>query len=269
MKAYLSQRTLDELAAVVAESGAWARSMQSSVHRSYKSDGTPVTEVDLEISRRIIAHIEEHIPGANIVSEENLTPFDPTAEWTFVLDPIDGTDVYSQGMPCWAVALGILDRNREPVGAMISAPRWGIGEEELFIRLDPGAPLLINGRTFTPYPDKDVPHQITMGSSGQRYFDFSSYDGKIRIFGSAILHLLALVIYPHMQGTIVQTCYAWDVAAAHSVMRSVSMDLEYIDGSPFVYDERLLKERKSFKMSLYGGSTACISALRRLIPPRP
>ena len=47
MKAYLSQRTLDELAAVVAESGAWARSMQSSVHRSYKSDGTPVTEVDV------------------------------------------------------------------------------------------------------------------------------------------------------------------------------------------------------------------------------
>lgn len=268
MEAYLSQRTLDELAAVVAESGLWARSMQSSVHRSYKRDGTPVTEVDLEISRRIITHIEKHIPEANIVSEENVTPFDPTAEWTFVLDPIDGTDVYSQGMPCWACALGILDRNRMPVGAMISAPRWGVAEEELFIRLDPGKPLLVNGRAFIPYPDKDVPEQITMGSSGQRYFDFSSYDGKIRIFGSAILHLLALVIYPHVQGTIVQTCYAWDVAAAHSVMRSVSMDLEYVDGSPLVYDERLLKKRHSFEQGLYGGSEGCIKALRRLIPPR-
>ncbi len=269
MKAHLSQQTLDGLATVVAESGRWARSMQSSVHRSYKSDGTPVTEVDLEISRRIIAHIEKNIPEANIVSEENRTPFNPDAAWTFVLDPIDGTDVFSQGMPCWAVALGILNGNRQPVGAMISAPRWGVAEEELFIRLDPGMPLLINGRAFSPYPDKDVPEQITMGSSGQRYFDFSSYEGKIRIFGSAILHLLSLVIYPHIQGSIVQTCYAWDVAAAHAVMRSVGLDLEYVDGSPFVYDDRLLRDRESFVQGLYGGSEACISALRRQIPPRP
>ncbi len=269
MEAQLSERKLDELAAVVAESGAWARSMQRSVHRSYKSDGSPVTEVDLEISRRIIAHIEEHFPHANIVSEENRTPFDETAPWTFVLDPIDGTDVYSQGMPCWAVALGILDENHEPVGAMISAPRWGIAEEELFIRLDPGRSLLVNGRQWSAYPDTGVMEQITMGSSGQRLFDFSAYEGKIRIFGSAILHLLSLVIYPHVHGSIVIACYAWDVAAAHAVMRSVSLDLEYVDGTPFVYDERLLKDRRSFEMALYGGSAAGISALRRLIPPRP
>jgi len=269
MEGHLRERQLDDLAAVVRDCGLWARTMQGSIDRSYKSDGTPVTEVDLEISRRIIAYLTEHFPQANIVSEENPTPFDPEAPWTFVIDPIDGTDVYSQGMPCWAVALGILDQDHEPVGAMISAPRWGLGEEELFVRLDPGTRLLVNGKEFNPQSAKDVPEQITMGSSGQRLFDFSAFDGKIRIFGSAILHLLSLVLYPYIQGSIVISCYAWDVAAAHAVMRSLSMDLEYVDGEPFVYDEPLLVGRQSFKQSLYGGNAACIKALRRLIPPRP
>ncbi len=268
MDVHLDQHHLDELAHVVADCGRWAKAMQASVHRSYKSDGTPVTEVDLEISRRIVEHIEAQLPMCNIVSEESLSSFEADAPWTFILDPIDGTDVYSQGMPCWAVALGILDDKRNPVGAMISCPRWGLGEEDLFIRLDPGKELLINGERFAGYGAKDEPHQITMGSSGQRHFDFSAFDGKIRIFGSAILHLLAPVIYPHVQGAIVQSCYAWDVAASHAVMRAVSMDLEYVDGRPFVYDDGLLIERNSFEPALYGGNEACITALRRLVPPK-
>lgn len=269
MEAHLNQLKLDELAQVVSSCGQWAKTMQKQVHRSYKSDGTPVTEVDLEVSRRIVEHIEEHFPHCNIVSEESIEPFDPTADWTFVLDPIDGTDVYSQGFPCWAIALGILDRDRNPVGAMISAPRWGLGEEDLFVRLDPGSRLLVNGEPFSCYTPKDVPEQITMGSSGQRHFDFTDFDGKIRIFGTAILHLISLVIYPFVQGTIVQPCYAWDIVAAHAVLRACSMDLEYVDGSPFVYDDRLLVERESFSPALYGGTAACIKALRRLVPPRP
>ena len=157
MEVHLKQQKLDDLAEVVAACGAWAKSMQTSVHRSYKSDGTPVTEVDLEVSRRIVEHIEANFPHCNIVSEESIEPFDPSAEWTFVLDPIDGTDVYSQGLPCWAVALGILDCDRNPVGAMISAPRWGLGEENLFVRLDPGGRLLINGEPFTCHGSKDIP----------------------------------------------------------------------------------------------------------------
>ncbi len=46
------------------------------------------------------------------------------------------------------------------------------------------------------------------------------------------------------------------------------MDLEYVDGSTFVYDDRLLVERESFSLPLYGGTPACIKALHHLIPPR-
>lgn len=268
MNTILDQKALDTVALAVREAGVMAKRTQHTIHRSYKSDGTVITETDLAISKTILSVVSEQFPQANIISEETLTPFDENAAFTFILDPIDGTDVYSQGLPSWAVALGILDKNRKPVGAMISAPRWGLGEEELFVRLDPGGMLTINGKPFEVAGNKEFPHQITMGSSGQRLMDFSRFDGKIRIFGSSILHMLSPVIYDHIQACVNQSCYVWDIAASHAVLLSAGMDIEYVDGTPFIYDDAYLLERKPFSRSFYAGTKACIEALREVLPAR-
>lgn len=268
MNTLLDTKALDTLAEAVRAAGAMAKLNQQHIQRSYKTDGTVITETDLAISARILGLVAELFPEVNIISEETLTPFNDKAPYTFVLDPIDGTDVYSQGLPSWAVALGILDRNRTPVGAMISAPRWGLGEDELFLRLDPGGQLLINGKPFSIGADKDFPHQITMGSSGQRLMDFSHYEGKIRIFGSSILHMLSPLLYDHIQGCVNQSCYVWDIAAAHAALLCVGMDIEYVDGTAFVYDDAFLLERKPFSPSFYAGNKACIKALRRVLPAK-
>lgn len=266
MSEYLTVDFLDGLAAHLRSLGRWAKEKQQAIQRSYKADGSVITEVDLAISNQLIEYLDTHAPWANIVSEENETPFDPDAPWTFVIDPIDGTDIYSQGMPSWAVALGILDAERQPVGALISSPRMGLGVEELFVRLDPGKELLINDAPFAIQGQKDVPLQVTIGSAAQQSFDFSRYEGRLRTFGSAILHLLGPIIYPYVQGTVVAPCHAWDIAASHAVMRHVGMDLVYCEGIPFVYDDRMLIERESFYPALYGGTPACITALCERIP---
>ncbi|NCC64450.1 MAG: inositol monophosphatase [Spirochaetia bacterium] len=268
MNQLLDDKSLDTLAKAVRDAGRWASEQQSLIHRSYKDDGTVITETDLEISQQIIGVISRLFPTMNIISEETLTPFDENAPYTFILDPIDGTDVYSQGLPCWAVALGILDKQRKPVGAYISAPRWGLGETELFVRLDPGKELLVNEKTFAITTAKDEPRQITMGSSGQRLMDFSHYEGKIRIFGSSILHMLSPVLYNHIQGCINQSCYVWDIAAAHAVLLNQGMDIEYVDGRAFFYDDDFLLHRKPFSPSFYAGTAQCIRNLRTVLPPK-
>lgn len=268
MESTLDKKALDTLALAVQEAGIYAKAQQPHISRSYKKDGSVITETDLAISKRIISVIEELFPSSNIISEETLTPFSESAPYTFVLDPIDGTDVYSQGLPCWAVALGILNKDRVPVGAMISAPRWGIGEDDLFLRLDPGKEILINGQPLILAGNKDFPHQITMGSSGQRLMDFSRYEGKIRIFGSSIIHMLSPVIYEHIQGCVNQSCYVWDVTASHAVLLSAGMLVEYVDGKPFIYDDDFLVHRRPFSPSLYAGTRACIDALKVVLPPK-
>ena len=126
----LDIKKLDILENAIRDAGAYAKQMQSKVHRSYKADGSVLTEVDLEISHRILSLLQNLFPDCGIISEEETTERKEDAEYTFVLDPIDGTDVYSQGLPTFAIGLGILDKERRPVGAMISAPRFGIGKDE-------------------------------------------------------------------------------------------------------------------------------------------
>jgi myo-inositol-1(or 4)-monophosphatase len=268
MDLLLDREKLDILANEVRSSGQYAKEQQAKIQRNYKLDGTVITETDLAISKRILELIGKLFPEANIISEETLTPFNEKAPYTFVLDPIDGTDVYSQGFPSWAVALGILDSKRKPVGAYISAPRWGIGSEELFVRLDPDGPLLVNDQEFSVRQGKDFPNQITMGSSGQRLMDFSHFTGKVRIYGSSIIHMLCPVLYDHIDACVNQSCYIWDIAASHAVMLHEGMDIEYINGDTFVYDDELTLNRKPFPLSLYGGNKACIENLRTVLPAR-
>ncbi|MDD3902166.1 MAG: inositol monophosphatase family protein [Sphaerochaeta sp.] len=268
MKLQLEREKLDTLASAVKNAGLYAKEQQANIHRSYKNDGSVITETDLAISKRILSLISELFPEANIISEETLTAYRSDAPYTFVLDPIDGTDVYSQGLPSWAVALGVLDNNRKPVGAYICAPRWGIGTDGLFLRLDPGGNLMVNDALFEAKGDKDHPHQITMGSSGQRLMDLSNFEGKIRIFGSSIIHMLSPVIYDHFQGCINQSCYIWDIVASHAVLLHAGMDIQYVDGKSFVYDDALVLERKPFPLSFYAGTPRCIEEMKRQIPAK-
>lgn len=268
MNVSLNREKLDILAKAVEDAGQYAKEKQQQIHRTYKNDGTVLTETDLAVSEKIVSIITDLFPEANIISEETLTPFNNDAPYTFVLDPIDGTDVYSQGLPSWAVALGVLDKQRKPVGAYISAPRWGVGEDSLFVRLDPGGPLLVNSKEWTIAEGKDSPDQITMGSGGQRDMDFSNYYGKVRIFGSSILQMLAPVLYSHVQGCVNLSCYIWDIAASHAVLLACGMDIQYVDGSSFVYDDAFVLERKPFSPSFYAGTETCRATLAKVLPVR-
>lgn len=103
----------------------------------------------------------------------------PQLPFTFVLDPIDGTDMYSQGLPSFCTALGILDSSFTPVGAVIAAPRFGRGTTEgLVVRLTPGGKPTINGKPLTVPKRDGIIRQITLSSSLVRNIDFSRYLGR-------------------------------------------------------------------------------------------
>ncbi len=265
MQNVLSKSKLDILYSEVVKAGLWAEEMQSKVTRSYKADGSVLTEVDSAISKRLIAAITELFPDCKIISEEDDTPDKIDAPFTFVLDPIDGTDVYSQGLPSFAVSLGILDKDRTPVGAMISAPRFGIAAKSLDVRLDPGSAVLVNDKEFKMTGNKNHLSQIAMSSKGQNLFDYSDFHAKARIFGSTIIHLLLPVLLPSFQACSSTPCYIWDVASSHAVMKYFGMDIEYVDGTPFLYDDYLYSRNK-MKNYIIAGTKEAREEMKRTLP---
>lgn len=247
----------------------YARARQKNIKREFKSDGSVLTETDLYISKEISKMIKKLFPFANVISEEEESEFNPESPYTFILDPIDGTDVYSQGMPSFATALGILDKDRNPVGAIICAPRFGIGEEELSIRLFPGEECFINSEILVSGEKDDEIRQIMMTSHDIARYDFSAFDGKIRTIGSSILHIISPVIFPQIDAAITQPCYAWDIAASHAVLRHYGMDIFYSDGTGLEYSDEMLIGRKKCRGTTYSSTREKAYHLMRLVPFRP
>lgn len=262
----LDKQKLDLVEEAIIEAGKYATMMQSRVSRGHKADGSILTEVDLEISHRILSRIATLFPECAMVSEEEMTE-EKNAPFTFVLDPIDGTDVYSLGLPSFAIALGILDQDKNPVGAIIHAPRFGIARESLSVRLDPYGELFVDGEVFIKKEKDQSSFQITMGSKSHRLFDFSAFSGKIRTFGSSILHLLLPALIEQIQGGIIEPCFVWDIASAHAILLSVGQDIEYIDGTPFEYDEAFIWKKVPFKKAIYAGSREFIERIGKELKP--
>lgn len=77
----------------------------------------PVTEGDREAERVMRAMIERRYPRHTIVGEEFGTRTG-REDWTWVLDPIDGTRAFVSGLPVWGTLIGLYREGRPHAGMM-------------------------------------------------------------------------------------------------------------------------------------------------------
>jgi myo-inositol-1(or 4)-monophosphatase len=80
----------------------------------------PVTAADRAVEAAIRAGLARAWPDSPILGEEEgFTP--GTSEWSWIIDPIDGTRAFISGVPAWGVLLGLL-RDGRPVGGIMRQP---------------------------------------------------------------------------------------------------------------------------------------------------
>ncbi len=83
----------------------------------------PVTEGDRAGERAIRALIEQHYPDHGIIGEEYGIK-EGTSEFTWVLDPVDGTRAFVIGLPTWTTLIGLY-QNGEPCLGVMNQPFIG------------------------------------------------------------------------------------------------------------------------------------------------
>jgi myo-inositol-1(or 4)-monophosphatase len=66
-----------------------------------------VTEVDRECEALIVSGIENERPGDAILAEEGGSREQATADWRWIIDPLDGTVNYAHGFPRFCVSIGL------------------------------------------------------------------------------------------------------------------------------------------------------------------
>jgi myo-inositol-1(or 4)-monophosphatase len=87
------------------------------------SDNNQVlTETDLEIGKTIIEKIKNKFPEHNIIDEE-AGVIDKKSNFTWVIDPIDGTSNFANGVTLYGIMLGLL-KDEEPVAGGLALPSF-------------------------------------------------------------------------------------------------------------------------------------------------
>ena len=93
-----------------------------------KHDRTEVTEVDRNTESLLIESLASERPHHAVFGEEHGERGRPDSEWTWVLDPIDGTSNFTRGVPVWATLIALVHIDLGPVVGVVSAPalarRW-------------------------------------------------------------------------------------------------------------------------------------------------
>ena len=77
-----------------------------------------VTRADRESEELIVRSILERYPTHAILGEEGGARGDAAREWRWVVDPLDGTTNYSQGLPVFCVSIALQYRGETVVGVV-------------------------------------------------------------------------------------------------------------------------------------------------------
>src|SRR3546814_20605004 len=96
----IDQATLDLAVDLLRQAGQrtlrWFRDVQLEVIS--KDDGTPVTAADRDAERFLREQLEVHFPGDGVLGEEE-APTESKTGRRWIIDPLDGTQTFTAGVP--------------------------------------------------------------------------------------------------------------------------------------------------------------------------
>ena len=155
------------------------------------ADGTITKYVDKIAEEAAFNVIEKSDVKVNVLSEE-IGFVDNDAEYTFVLDPLDGTRNAARGIPFYSVSLAV-GKNR------ISDVEYGIVKNiptgDVFLAEKGYGAFLNNRRIAVPeIPDKELLSSLALGKNYDKTTIKLARKDKVRSLGSASLEMCMVAI---------------------------------------------------------------------------
>lgn len=202
-----------------------------------------VTEADEEVDRFLVDRLKIAFPNTNFLTEESASKEDAVDNYSkfakfkdlWVIDPLDGTTLFSRGDPNFSISVGLVDKEVYKMG-IIYLP---ITDRLFWAQQDREGAFLNDKRIYVSHVSElretvvttDWPHDLSKRITTvdwQR--DLSPHVRSIRILGSAAtaLSLLAcgetdVFIHPGIK--------PWDVAAGCLLVEKAGGKVTRLDGS--------------------------------------
>ena len=211
---------------------------------TYKGEIDLVTEADRGAEALLIARIEKAFPGHRIMAEETRGSV-LAEEYTWIIDPLDGTTNYAHQYPVFCVSIA-LQRDGDVILGAICNPMM----DELFVS-ERGKGAFLNGRGLSVSATADLsrsllatgfPYDIRVNPDNNvNYFNAMAVKAQaIRRAGAAALDL-AYVAAGRFDGFWELQLRPWDTAAGCLMVTEAGGKVTDLFGGPFnLYSPHLL-----------------------------
>jgi len=199
-----------------------------------------VTQADLESEQKIIQILTQNFPNHNIIAEESGKQ-DKGSQYSWAIDPIDGTIPFVDGIPVFGVSIGILKDNKPFIGVI-----YMVATEELYWA-QKGKGTYLNGKKIKVRKEGNL-SSCTIG------MDWGHTD-RIMKLEKFFRPIVEKVRYVYMFGSAVATlCYiargmidayiiranVWDLAAGVVLIREAGgkvtdmagKEVDFAEGKP-------------------------------------
>lgn len=205
-----------------------------------KSDRDTVTDIDIKVEQEVRAYLGRLTPECGFLGEEEGRTGDE--EYTWTLDPIDGTSNFVHGLPLCAVSLALVHQGR-PIIAEITAPFL-----DLHYSAISGQGSLANGNRIRASRTSELVKAIVsigdyaVGANAEAKNQqrlrlttlLAERVERVRMFGSAALDL-AWVAEGRTDAAVILANKPWDTAAGVLIAREAGALVLDSSGEPHTF----------------------------------
>lgn len=213
---------------------------RSGVAAERKGDDSPVTQADREAEALILSRLEARWPGVQAVAEEATAAEglpETTAEWFWLVDPLDGTRGFVEGRESFTVNIALIHKGA-PVAGVVTAPatattwrsvapgkgaqrrRFGEAWQTIRVRARPETPIALLSHSMT---DADAQRLASRHGCVQ----WQGTDSSLKF---CLIAEGRFDAYPRTGPTS-----EWDTAAGQAVLEAAGGRVMAEDGLPLRY----------------------------------
>lgn len=203
-----------------------------------------VTHVDTTAEKRIVRALEELLPEAGfIVEEESIDKQGKDYKW--IVDPLDGTTNFIHGIPVFSVSIALMHRDELVLGVVYEVMR----DECFYAWKDGGA--FLNGEPIRVSAAKNLAESLL--ATGFPYYDYSRMDQYMELLNWCMRHThglrrigsaavdLAYLACGRFEGFFEYGLNAWDVAAGSLIVKEAGGKVSDFAGkNNFIFGKEIL-----------------------------
>ncbi len=189
--------------------------VQSGFEVQAKADKTLVTTADIEVERVIREEIVRLYPDHGVLGEE-FSEHNPGAEYCWIIDPVDGTEAFANGIPTYGTVLSLYYQGQPLVGVLdnpgldlCTVGGYGLG-------------VSCNGKPLNQFEDIRAKSTEEIRLIVSKRKNFSRY-GEDRVFEELTREFPNILVF--------DSCYAYTALAHGSVDAIVDYNVRLWDVS--------------------------------------